>query len=205
MKINSLAALLLSILISCTPKVDKSTIVCIQPYKGFSKSETDTVAKTIAQFYNVKTKILPVKSIYKKAFINIKSPRYRADSIIIFQKRNKTNAQNYIIGLTNSDISVTKHIDGKIKSPEWKYNDWGVMGLAYCPGNSCIISSFRIKNPNHNIQINRLKKVVVHEFGHNLGLPHCPDKNCVMTDAVENIATIDREKLALCKSCKTKI
>lgn len=48
----------------------------------------------------------------------------------------------------------------------------------------------------------RLRKVAVHEFGHNLGLPHCPNKNCVMTSAAEKLTTIDNEKLALCKNCK---
>jgi archaemetzincin len=44
--------------------------------------------------------------------------------------------------------------------------------------------------------------VAVHEFGHNLGLPHCPNKKCVMTSAAEKLTTIDNEKLALCMTCK---
>jgi archaemetzincin len=107
--------------------------------------------------------------------------------------------------LTNKDISITKHINGKIKSPQWKYNDWGIMGLAYCPRNSAVVSSFRIKSNNYNLYFTRLKKVTIHELGHNLGLPHCPNKKCVMTDAVENIATIDHANLALCKECNSKI
>jgi archaemetzincin len=79
------------------------------------------------------------------------------------------------------------------------------MGLAYCPGKSCIVSTFRINHPNQKIHFTRLKKVAVHEFGHNLGLPHCPDKTCVMTDAVESVSTIDNAKLALCEACKSKL
>jgi archaemetzincin len=193
--------------LSCSTKTNKNTVIGIQTYSGFSKSETDTISYIISRFYKVKTIVLPVKSIYSKAFTNIKSPRYRADSIIIIiiQKRDKPDSLDYIIGLTNKDISITKHINGKIKSPEWKYNDWGIMGLAYCPGNSAIVSSFRIKSSNYNLYFTRLKKVTIHELSHNLGLPHCPNKKCVMTDAVENIATIDHSNLALCKDCNSKI
>jgi len=92
-----------------------------------------------------------------------------------------------------------------MKLPAYKYQDWGVMGLGYCPGNSCVISTFRIRHKDSATETLRLKKVSVHEFGHNLGLPHCPDKKCVMTDAVESIATIDNAKLELCNKCKEQI
>jgi archaemetzincin len=51
----------------------------------------------------------------------------------------------------------------------------------------------------------RFRKVVIHEFGHNWGLPHCPDKTCVMTDAVESVKTIDNAKLALCEKCNKRL
>ena len=141
-----------------------------------------------------------------KSFTKVKSPRYRADRIIRFQKRTIPSNIDYILGLTNSDISTTKHDSkGNIEKPTWKYADFGIMGLAYRPGNSAIVSTFRLKHTNKYIAFTRLKKVAIHEFGHNLGLPHCPNKNCVMTAAAEKITTIDHEKLALCISCKTKI
>ena len=79
------------------------------------------------------------------------------------------------------------------------------MGLAYCPGKSCIVSTFRIQHKDKAVYFMRLKKVAVHEFDHNLGLKHCPDKRCVMTDAVESVATIDKAQLKLCMSCQSKL
>jgi archaemetzincin len=149
---------------------------------------------------------LPEIELPKQAFVTIKSPRYRADSIITIQNRTINDSLDFVLGLTHKDISITKHdIKGNIKEPKWKYNDFGVMGLAYCPGKSSIVSSFRLKHKDKYLEFSRLKKVVIHEFGHNLGLPHCPNKHCVMTSAAEKISTIDNEKMELCEKCKRQL
>jgi len=197
--------LLLIFLFSCS-KSDKSVVnkvVGIQVYDGFQKEKAIVLAQEVTKFYKIKTFILSEIELPKQAFVNVKSPRYRADSIIAIQNRTINDRLDFVLGLTNKDISITKHdIKGNIKEPKWKYNDFGVMGLAYCPGKSCIVSSFRLKHKDKTLEFTRLKKVVIHEFGHNLGLPHCPNKHCVMTSAAEKISTIDNEKMKLCEKCK---
>jgi archaemetzincin len=194
---------LFSVIFCCSKKVEQSKTIAVLPYEGFSISKAETVAKTIANFYKIKTIVLPQIDLPKSAFVAIKYPRYRDDSIIRIQNRSIPDTIDFIVGLTNKDVSVTKKdADGKVVKPEWKYNDFGVMGLGYCPGNSCVISIFRLKNKDKNLELSRLKKVVIHEFGHNLGLPHCSDKHCVMTSAAEKISTIDNEKMELCVKCK---
>jgi len=195
----------LVLFISCQKTLDKKTVVGIQAYDGFSKSKIKEVAKIIDSFYNVRTVILPEKELYATAFVNIKSPRYRADSIIHIQNRNLPDSLDFIIGLTDKDISTTKTSKGKMLQPASKYKDWGIMGLGFCPGQSCVVSTFRLKHKNQKLHLERIKKVAIHEFGHNLGLPHCKNKHCVMTDAVENIATIDKESLSLCEDCSNQL
>lgn len=195
-------------LVACNNSVPvlNETTVLVKQYKGFPKNELDTITSILEKIYGVKTVISANEKLYPKAFINVKSARYRADSIINFQKSDLNDSIDYVLGLTSEDISTSKKDkDGNILKPEYKYQDWGIMGLAYCPGNSCVISSFRLKHKNKTIYFDRLKKVSVHEFGHNLGLPHCPNKKCVMTDAVETVSTIDNANLELCEDCKIKL
>ncbi|WP_297517183.1 archaemetzincin [Flavobacterium sp.] len=132
-----------------------------------------------------------------------KSTRYQAQKLIKFQLENCPDTLDYILGLTTKDICVTKRDKrGRILKPEWKYTDFGIMGLGYRPGKSAIVSTFRLKHSNPNLVLDRAKKVAIHEFGHNLGIPHCPNSHCVMTAAKEKISTIDNESLFLCTDCK---
>lgn len=79
------------------------------------------------------------------------------------------------------------------------------MGLGYQPGKSCVVSDFRFRSNNKELQQRRLRNVTLHELGHNFGLPHCSNKFCIMTDANESIKTIDNESNTLCNDCKRKI
>jgi len=200
--------LFLILLLGCSKSSisSKETMVGIIPYRGMSTQKLNVLAEAITDYYGVSVKALPQQILPKSAFVNIKSPRYRADSLIAIQQRAMPEGIDYILGLTEKDISVTKrNKNGAIKSPAWRYNDFGIMGLAYCPGISCIVSDFRLKTKNQELHLARFKKVVIHELGHNFGLPHCPDKKCVMTDAVESIKTIDNANPGLCKTCKSKL
>lgn len=192
--------------LSCGENIHEETTVGIIPYKGLNKDKTLVLQKAITDYYGVKAVILREQKLPKNAFVNIKSPRYRADSIISIQNRNMPENIDYILGLTERDISTTKREnDGSVKKPFSRYNDFGIMGLAYCPGKSCIVSDYRLKHKNKEVHFERFKKVVIHELGHNFGLPHCPNKKCVMTDAVESIKTIDNANAKLCNKCKSEI
>ena len=191
-------------------KVSEETSVAIQPFDGFERPYSDTVKAALENLYGIQVTVLDEIEIPQYAFVNIKSPRYRADTLIRYLRANEAYDKfDHVIGLIKEDISTTKYVDYKtkeIKQPENKYRDWGIFGLGFCPGKSCIVSSYRLhKSTSKENFIERLKKVSCHEMGHNFGLPHCPNKNCIMQDAAETIKTIDNVKLHLCEACRKKI
>ena len=196
----------LPLLITCS-KSNKDKNIAIQPYGLFSGELTDSVSKSIERTYGFKVEILASKDIPKRAFVNVKSPRYRADSIIRILRREMSPKFDHILGLTSFDISTTKKDpSGKVLEPGYKYNDWGIFGLGFRPGESCVVSTYRLNTSDRNLLIERLKKVCNHELGHNLGLPHCEsDDKCVMKDGAESIKTVDHVNLVLCNTCAAQV
>lgn len=196
--------LVTALLASCRQKVET---VAIQPFGAVPNSHIDSVKNAVGRIYGFRVHVLPRQELPKSSFVHIKSPRYRADSVIAYLKRKKHDTLGLVLGLTIRDISATKRDGvGRVLKPERKYIDWGVFGLGYCPGVSCVVSEYRLGEKGTARFYDRLSKICIHEIGHNLGLPHCrSNKSCVMQDAVESIKTIDREGISLCADCAEKI
>ena len=200
-------------LLSCNS--NNSKVVGIQPFGDFETTLIDTISNTIKKVYGYEVIVLENRSMPRSAFVHIKKdkPRYRADTLIRILKKDKPNNVDIVLGLTAKDISTTKwdysHKPRKVKiDPKGKYDyrDWRIFGLAFVSGKSCVVSTFSPKKSdmknNTNKLVERIKKICIHEIGHNLGLKHCTaDNKCVMRDAVELINTIDKVDLALCGTC----
>jgi len=156
--------------------------IIIQPYENVSHQHIEYVAAKLKR-YNKNVIINPAVNLPAAAFYKPRN-RYRADSIIRLLSA-VTAKNNVTIGITAKDISTAKDT----------HEDWGIMGLGYCPGKACVISSYRLKKDKNN----SLFKVAIHELGHTQGLPHCPVANCFMRDA-EGGNPLD-EETEFCKSC----
>lgn len=202
---KSVALYFSALFISCSPicsEVEKPTVntekrpakvkmaIVIQPFEGLTRSTAQLIAEQLKEIYSgevVVNNTIPLPNIA----LNYNRTRYRADSLIRYLGT-LAKGNQLIIGLTNKDISTTKGKDA----------DWGVMGLGFSPGKSCIASTFRLKGEN---RLEKLFKVAIHELGHTQGLArtktkHCPEKNCLMRDA-EGKDHLNELKV-FCSKCK---
>ncbi|MBS7609892.1 archaemetzincin family Zn-dependent metalloprotease [Candidatus Bathyarchaeota archaeon] len=81
-----------------------------------------------------------------------------------------------------------------------------VFGQAQLGGRSALISIYRLKpefygsKPNESLLLERCVKEAIHEFGHTLGLRHCPNPRCVMTFS-NNILMVDAKSREFCQRC----
>ncbi|MDX2303956.1 MAG: archaemetzincin [Microscillaceae bacterium] len=190
--------------------------VCLQPFLGLDTATVQEVKRAIEKYYAFEVEVLPTDKLPDHArttnipalkYYNPLPDRYRADTLLRFLKKNKPSDCTYCLGLTHKDISTTKTRNRKIKEPTWMYTDWGIFGLGLNPGPTCILSIYRLSRDTQNPDKirTRLRKIALHELGHNLGLPHCPNPACFMRDAVETILTIDAAPEDLCEVCKKTV
>lgn len=181
----------LLLLTGCNKKQDTSTenekiTIVLQPFGEFPDAYTNEVHSRLKAIYSP---VRMAKNIpFPEGSWNHNRTRRRADDLIAYLN-NLAEKNQKIIGLTTKDISTSK--GGK--------PDWGVFGLGYRPGKSCIASTYRLKGN----KIEKLFKVAIHELGHTEGLPHCPVKSCFMRDAEGK--DVLGEETAFCKTCKSTL
>ena len=185
-------------------KNPKETKLAILPYEKFPCEYSTLITKNLKEFYGFDSVIiLPSQKLPKEAYTTVNTARYRADTILhILDRNTEMDKYDFILALTEKDISCTKDKESKAR-----YKDWGIFGLGQRPGQCCVVSTFRLgKTKVSEVKfLNRLVKICCHEIGHNLGLPHCPTKGCIMQDANETINTIDGEKGDLCEDCEAQL
>ncbi len=161
-------------------------------YENFDTALLNTAVAEASLFYKCNTVVMAPQELPAFAFYEPRN-RYKADSLIKFQSSLVPAGAESIVGITHKDISTS--LKGK--------NDWGIFGLGYCPGKACVISVFRLKSGSYTQYQERFVKVLLHELGHNQGLPHCnANEYCLMNDAKGSSATVDKEKKWLCSHCR---
>lgn len=161
--------------------------IIIRPYDNIPKlkENVENFMSFIKNLYKYDDYAFEIDSIRKlpNSCLNKSKTRFRAEKILRFQNNNNKNKRVVVLGLTTKDISTSIH----------NTEDYGIIGMSYKPGNSCIVSTFRTGNKYY--------KHMVHEFLHAQGLGHCSNDNCIMADAKGK----GLKMKYLCDSCINKI
>lgn len=193
---------IVGIVISCNNKRAKNdvasakilTVILIQPLGSFNDSLAIALKTEIENTLPVRANLMKAIKLPANAWF---APRHRywADSILKVLKPLYNVKNSYTLGITESDISTQKGLEP----------NWAVMGLALQPGTCCIVSTYRLyKYPQTQKQLlDKLVKVCLHELGHNVGLAHCKNTYCLMTDA-KGRDILDNEN-NFCKLCRKKL
>ena len=176
----------------CTCPPESFVCIDLQPLGDFTQKEAsqlkEELEKHLVPIYLSEIEVLPKKDIPASCLYKPRN-RYWAGKILGFLKQQNQGSDFVTIGLTHRDISTSIH---------GNYN-YGIMGLSFRPGNTCVVSSFRLKRKDD------LWKVTTHEFLHSRGLPHCKKDNpkCLMQDAHgKNTFYI---KNGLCQDCQNSL
>jgi archaemetzincin len=164
------------------------------------------IQQELTTFFHHPVIILPPITLPSSFLNHSKGERYSADSIINYLVQKTSDSITQIVGFTHTDIFTTERDrSGEIRQPLEKYAVWGIFGLGYCPGKASIVSDYRLSTTDSMKFRHRLRTVLFHEIGHNLGLPHCPNKGCMMNDANETITTIDKSGDNYCAECRRRL
>jgi archaemetzincin len=170
-------------------------VIHILPLGEVKAEYVNEVVSAVKKFYGYDCVVLPqVKPT--DDIMAASRMRYEAGKIL-----QKYNSKEFLLILTTEDIACRTE----------KSSEWGIFGLGYMPGTTCVVSTFRLRRTNgylvsSTVLMERLDKICLHEIGHNLGLDHCMnDPRCMMNTADGTIRQVDREKIWFCDKCTVRL
>ncbi|TNE48423.1 MAG: hypothetical protein EP343_16310 [Deltaproteobacteria bacterium] len=177
------------------PKKQGQPTVAILPLgKPFPQQRRRQVQNVLGSL--AKLVWLPAHPLPRSAFSK-RYKRYRADRLCSYLATHKPKRADYIVGLTQVDISSSL--------PD--YLDHAVFGLSDTGGPAAVLSTYRLANLKLSAQRTdrAWKSLVLHEWGHLLRLPHCATLACAMRDAHPYVHRLRFIRPAFCSLCTQRL
>jgi len=184
---------------------NQNRIIALQPLGDYDGEQLSFIRQEISGFYNRKVIILKPISIPTTFRLTPGVELYSADSILNMLSGLLNKEIIEVVGLTNKNIYILKKNTNKTTGKLWSHNVSVVLGFGDYPGNCSVVSDYLFKTNDTTLFKHRLRTVIVHEVGHNLGLDHCTFNGCIMSDENGKIAVLDKSGNDYCDLCKRKL
>lgn len=123
--------------------------------------------------------------------------QYRAEAYIELASR---------VGTAEKNVAITSH------DLFYRRRNY-VFGLAYLDGNGSVVSTYRLRTTSDggistksasDVFADRVRKEVIHEVGHTIGLEHCENNRCVMNFS-PTVREVDVKEEHLCGTCQRTV
>lgn len=184
---------------------NQNKIIALQPLGEYNPQQLVLICNQLTLFFHTRVVILKPVDI-PETFGSRNEEKYSADSLVNFLSKFANDTIVEVIGLTQKDIYTIREHKIKLNNkPSVLHKMRGIFGLGYLPGRSCVISDYRLMSNDGALLNNRLRKVILHEVGHNLGLSHCSGNTCLMSEANGNTITLDETSGDYCFRCKREL
>ncbi len=163
--------------------------VALQPIGSVDRNAVAFLEEQLGSVFGA-VEVRPAIAVPAKVFVPQRG-QVEGASILAVMPAPESGVDDAVLGLIDEDLFVA----------DLNF----IFGLAH--GRRAIISLTRLRqefyglSPDPDLFLERAKKEAVHELGHVFGLPHCPDRRCVMHFS-NSIAETDLKGWRFCERCQ---
>lgn len=183
---------------SSAPSIEPRLVVHLVPL-GDVSLETLEVASRGLRAHGPIAPVIEARRPLPAAAKTSEKGRFSAHALLVDLEAVPAAPGEKVLGVADVDIVAPKN----------GVAHWGLLGLGSLDDKTCVLSTFRMRREWENGGVpealvrERLWKVALHEVGHTIGLPHCPEVACLMRDGHGTVKTVDDEH-ELCDACKAR-
>jgi len=167
----------------------------IVPVGSLAEGVVKTARDVLKERYGAEVVTRSEESVPEEAY-DENSGQYNAERIISVAEKVGRGDKN--VALTDVDIF-------------YRQRNF-VFGLAYLDGKGCVVSTHRLRmtadggevNDDEETFYDRVRKEVIHEVGHTLGLRHCDNDTCVMSFS-QTVRGVDHKFERPCPVCDRNV
>jgi archaemetzincin len=155
----------------------------------------ENLEKSIHRTFGYYSKLTSPDICLEKTF-DMKRMQYNSSQILLQMIAAPPPDAGKIIGIVNVDLFI----------PILTF----VFGEAQLKGIGSIVSLHRLNNKFYGLPEDkellseRLVKEAIHELGHNFGLVHCANQECVMKSSTY-VEDIDHKSVEMCDTCRREL